>query len=101
MIILSRVSAKVFFGAFFFARKREKKLGGIFLVFFFVFFGGLGVFVFVFRALARKKFGFIFCDEPSKAGNFCPAKKRNFRPIERAQASGSVVRCRLGRPYPE
>ncbi len=35
MIIFSRVSAKVFFGAFFFARKREF----IFLMFLWVFFG--------------------------------------------------------------
>ena len=61
-----------FFWPFFFARKREKKNLGIFWVFLFLFFGVLGVFVFVFRALARFFFGFVFCDEPSKAGNLCP-----------------------------
>jgi hypothetical protein len=75
---------------YFFARKREKKILGVFfarkrekiffLVFFgcflgvFVLFGGcfcsFWVFVFVFRALARKNFGFIFRGGPSKAGNF-------------------------------
>ena len=40
-----------------------------------MFFGVLGVFVFVFRALARIFFGFIFRDEPSKAGNLCPGAR--------------------------
>ena len=75
MIIFSRVSAKKILGVFF-ARKRE-----IFFCwcFFFVFlwcffaFGGvflffLGIF-FVFRALARKIFGFIFRGGPRKPGN--------------------------------
>ena len=62
MIIFSRVSAKVFFFGFFL---------GFFLVFFCVF----GAFVFVFRALARNFFGFIFRDEPSKAGNLCPGER--------------------------
>ena len=62
-------------GFFFFARKREI-VWGVFLGILLVFFGVLGVFVFVFRALARIFFGFIFRDEPSKAGNLCPATPR-------------------------
>ena len=65
-----------FFLGVFFARKREKKKKWCFLVFL-CFWGGVfcsfGVFFFVFRALARIFFGFIFRDEPSKPGNFSPA----------------------------
>ena len=65
----------IFWGGVFFARKREKKKLGVFFVFFGVFllFGGcfcsLWVFFFVFRALARNFFGFVFRGGPKKSGN--------------------------------
>ena len=63
---------EIFFGLFFSRVSAKFFFGGIFLVFL-VFFCVLGVFAFVFRALARIFLGFIFRDEPSKAGNLCPA----------------------------
>ena len=61
----------MFFMGLFFSRVSAIFFLGVFWVFV-VFLVFWGVFVFVFRALARKKFGFIFRDEPDKAGNLCP-----------------------------
>ena len=79
MIVFCARKRESFFFFFFFARKREIFLLVFLLVFFLlvfllVFFVGIflvfwGVFFFVFRALARNIFGFLFRSTPSKAGN--------------------------------
>ena len=78
MIIFSRASAKVFILAFFFAREREIIFWVFFFVFWGVFFGCFlvffGFFFVCFSRVSAKIFGFVFRDEPSKAGDLFPAK---------------------------
>ena len=75
MIIFSRVSATFFWGVFFSRVSAKKKNWVFFLCFlvFFCFWGGVfvlyGYFFFVFRALARNFFGFVFRGGPRKSGN--------------------------------
>ena len=74
MIIFARKRERSF-GAFFFARKREKKKLG---VFFWGIFCVLGVFVFVFRALARRILGLFFAMSQAKPGISALRTKKSY-----------------------